>query len=324
MARLGLFSLESTLEQVQNPQTPTEEVPEEAGSLEAAALAFVKREQGETQAVEAEAETTEETTDTEAVEAEPEAEEEAVELAEVEFEGLKLSLPKEDADKLQKGVLRQSEFSRRMNELGEKDKVLTHRQELAETIVNGASEYAASLAELQIANARLKQFEAINWQQIRQENPAEFAALAAEVQGVRLAKDQAESKAKGLQAQIKEKQDQLLQNKRASMFKALETSFKGWKDETGAAITEYATKNGVAYETLATLTDPGIVIALDKARKFDELQQKRANLKPSKDVPPVLKPGAPRKVDPKMDSLAKLRKSNSVDDAAEAFLARMR
>ena len=314
------------MEQEQNLQPPTESAPEEAGSLDAAALAFEKREQAPQEpAAEAEAEAEDAELTTEADEADPEPDTEPAEdYAEVEYEGLKVQVPKDAAEVLQKALLRQSDYSRKMNEVAAKEKTYTQRAELADSLIEGAKEYAQVMAEMQVIDARLKQFDGLNWGELRQQNPAEYAALAADAQGLRWAKGQAEAKAGTIQTTIDEKRQRSLGDKRAEMFKALETGIKGWSDDMGEQITKYATSNGVSFETLSKLTDPGVVIALEKARKFDELQSKRANLKPNKDVPPVLKPGAPRKADPKADALTRLRKSNSLEDATAAFLAKLR
>jgi hypothetical protein len=66
------------------------------------------------------------------------------------------------------------------------------------------------------------------------------------------------------------------------------------------------------------------VVALNKARKFDAIQDGKAAVKAkAKDAPPVVKPGAVRpRADKQTEALAQLRRTNSLDDAAKAFMAR--
>ena len=63
--------------------------------------------------------------------------------------------------------------------------------------------------------------------------------------------------------------------------KALQKDLKGWGDgqAMGVVLTEYATKTGIKTATLETLTDPAMVVALDKARRYDELQASKTAIK---------------------------------------------
>jgi hypothetical protein len=82
----------------------------------------------------------------------------------------------------------------------------------------------------------------------------------------------------------------------------------------------------MAFETLAKATDPALVIALEKARKFDALQKSKTELKAkAKEAPPVLKPGVRQAVkSPQEDAMVALRKFKTRDAAEVAFLARMK
>lgn len=302
------------------------------GSLDAAALAFEKREtqpveeeqsESEVEAADTEVEATDDDPNAETDDGESDEDTGEVELAEVEYEGKTYKVPPE----LQKALLRQSDYSRKMNEVAQQEKVYKSRVEQAETLVKGAEQLAASLAEVKLLDARLKQYESVNWSQLRTENPAEFAALASELQMLRLSRQEAEGKARMIGAQVEEARNGSLVSERAEMFKRLESDLKGWNNEMGEKITAYAVNNGVKFETLASVTDHGLIVALEKARRYDELQGAKKQIKEkvqAKALPPVLKPGAPRKPAPAVDAMARLRKSNSVDDAAAAFLAKMR
>lgn len=316
------------METVQNPDSPTAEAPDDTGSLDAAARAFEQREQPVPEegadaepAAEAEDDSEAADPDAEALEADTDEDSEGAELAEVEYEGKTYKVPPE----LQKALLRQSDYSRKMNEVKALETGVKQRAEQAETLVQGAGKLAQALAQIQMIDARLQAFEKVDWQSLRQEDPAQYAALATDLQTLRLTRAQAESQASAIGQEVNAGKSKALEESRAEMFKTLAKDFKGWGNEAGERITAYATQSGVKLETLQTLTDPAVVIALEKARKFDELQAKKPELKAkAKALPPVLKPGAPRKADATADAMTRLRKSNSVDDAAALFLAKMR
>ena len=126
--------------------------------------------------------------------------------------------------------------------------------------------------------------------------------------------------------EVDESTGRALQTKREEMFESLKKAMPGWSNQMGEAITQYAVTSGMAFETLAKLTDPAVVVALEKARKFDALQKSKAELKAKvKDVAPVLKPGVRQtKQTPQDESMAQLRKFKTRDAAEVAFLARMK
>lgn len=309
--------------QEQTPQAQTAPAPEQAGSDEQAISAFEQLATPPQPPEEAEPDS--EPTD-DAVEEvsddEPDADDEgADQLVEAEFEGKTYKV----APELQKALLRQADYSRNMNEVSAQKKVYTERVEKAEAYVESAEKYAEVLADVQGIEGQLKQFEAVNWQQLRAENPGEYAALAADVQTLRLTRDAHIRRAQNLGNEISQTRQQAMQEKRSEMVATLAKNLKGWGDELGTKITQYAIANGYAPQDLDTLTDARVVMALDKARRYDALQAEKTQLKTkAKDAPAVAKPGAPRKADPRADAMAQLRKDNSTESAEAAFLQRMR
>ncbi|MGL5735538.1 MAG: hypothetical protein ACRCYS_11785 [Beijerinckiaceae bacterium] len=262
-------------EQTQSQQ-PEQSAPEGDGSLDAAAAALAARMEPEQGAQQNEPETegtaADEETDTEAEQADPDADAEPAETVEVEIDGVKLQLPAEQAAKVQKAALRQSDYSRKMNEVSDKGKEYERLTADAQRLAEGAEKFAEVLAETRVIDAQIKQYEAVNWQELRRDNPAEFAAMAAELQALRLSKQDAQSKAQAVSRELEEAKGKGLHEKRAAMLKTLEKDLPGWGDELGQQITQYAVAKGWTVESLTQLTDPQVVIALDKARKFDNIE----------------------------------------------------
>lgn len=297
--------------------------PHDPEGLDAAAEAFAKKvenkpeEAGE--ADDSPANDADESEDTEAEEADPGAEEDSEELVEVELNGKTYKVPPE----LQKGNLRQADYSRKMNEVAAREKQLTERLQTVESLTTGSEKYAESLAKVRILEAQLSQVDAADWASLEASDPNEAARLAVRQMRLQQELTRATQEAQQIAQTVNSERNKLMETARRDMHEALSKSLKGWGDELGTKLTEYATKTGVKVETLQTLTDPGLVVALDKARRFDELQASKSALKAKvQAAPQVAKPGAPRKVDPKTDAMARLRKSNSIDDAAAAFMAR--
>lgn len=263
--------------------------------------------------------------DEEPVEGEPAAEEKTEALVEAELEGKTYKV----APEVEKALLRQADYSRHMNEVSKKDKALTQRLEQAEKLVQGAEKYAEVLSEIKGIDAQIKRFEALDWGRVRSENPAEYAALSADFNTLRLNKEQTQQRAKGINAEIDEARNAVSADKRKeqseAMAKVLDKELPGWQGDAGQLLTQYAIGKGYTPEQIGAkaMEDPLWAVAMDKARKFDALQTGKAAIKAkAQDAPQVLKPGSSRTPDTKLDAMARLRKSKSSEDAVAAFLAR--
>jgi hypothetical protein len=235
-------------------------------------------------------------------------------------------VPADQADKLQKGYLRQSDYSRKMNEVGEKEKALAQRIEIADKLAQGAEKYASALAKVNQYDAEIKSFDSVNWNQLEREDPSRASLMAVRLMRLQQARQEAVNEAQGIDRQIAESRINDINAKRAEMDKTLSKSLKGWGEELGTQISQYALETGWTREALSQLTDPQVVIALDKARRFDALQKSKEQIKAkAKEAPPVVKPGATRAAPNKAaDAFVRLRKSGSLADAEAAFAARMK
>lgn len=307
-----------------NPEAQTNVVPELTGSEDEAAAAFAARDTGASPEPETEdpapADEPDEDAETEADEADPDEAPEAEELAEVELGGKTYKVPPE----VEKAVLRQADYSRKMNEVGAKEKVYTERIEQADLMLSGAEERAEALAKVHSLDERIKAYEGIDWGKAKAENPAEAAMAAIELMTLRDQRKDAVQAAANVARKLTEGKDKLLDGQRAEMDAVLKKELKGWGDELGTTLTSYALAQKVQLKTLQTLTDPAMVIALDKARKYDAMQAAKSTIKAkAADAPRVVKPGAPRRADPRADVMTRLRKENSQEAAEAAFLSRM-
>lgn len=257
--------------------------------------------------------------DTDAEEADPEAEEPTEQLAEVEYEGKTYKVPPE----LEKALLRQSDYSRKMNEVGAKEKAYTQRLEAIEGVEKAAEKRAEAMAQVAQLDQRIKQFGEVNWQEMRQNDPANAAMLAVEMLSLQQMRESAVRGLESVEGEFRAERQKVMESLFEDRNKALDKDLPGWREEAfGLKLTQYAASKGIKPEKLAQVTDAGLIVALDKARRYDELQASKPALKAkAAQAAPVTKPGAPRKVDAKTEALAKHRKSGSIDSAAEAFLA---
>ncbi len=307
------------------PNVQADPVSELTGSEDEAAAAFAAIEGDDAPAEQPDqtpADEPAEDADTEADEADPDAESETEELAEVEIGGKTYKVPAE----VEKAVLRQADYSRKMNEVGAKEKVYTERIAEAEKLVEGAEKRAAALAKVQVIDAQIAAYDGVNWEKAEAETPAEAASAAVKLMRLQNQRKDAVQDAANVAREITEANKRLAEGKRAEMDAVLKRDLKGWGDELGGKITRYAIETlGYTPDELRGITDPKRVIELDKARRYDALQSAKTTLKAkAADAPQVVKPGAKRvNASPQADALARLRKDNSQDAAEAAFLSRM-
>lgn len=310
-------------ESTQTQATEADPVSQEQGSEDEAVAAMLKGTTQEDQPADEATtdepdpadESAEESTE-EAEEADPEEDKDAEQLIEVEGKEVPLS-------EVKKGYLRQADYSRAMNVASETKKAYEQRLEVVESLEKSAEKRGEALAEVKLIDARIKTFDGIDWAKARTENPGQAAMAAVELMTLKDQRKDAVQAAANVAREITEGNNKLLETARGDMDAVLKKDLKGWGDELGTKLTRYAQEHGVSLKTLQQLTDPGVVIALDKARRYDELQANKAAIKAkAQPAPQVVKPGAPRKPDGKSDAMARLRKSNSTEDAIAAFMSR--
>lgn len=110
-----------------------------------------------------------------------EAEEETEEIEEIEHEGVKHALPKALAKEFREGLLRQSDYTRKTQEVAQQREALVARE--AE-ITQQAAAQATTLDErvtLKAVESQLSQYDAIDWTQYAEQHGAN-AAIAAQGQ----------------------------------------------------------------------------------------------------------------------------------------------
>lgn len=251
----------------------------------------------------------------------PEPEDEADETAvEVEFEGATYKVPPQ----LKDAILRKADYSRHVQEVTAQKKDYAQRIEAANRMAEGAEKLAEGLAKVRMIDARLEEFKAVDFEKLETEDPAKASVLAVRLLQLQRARDNAASEAKGIGEQIAKERAEALDAKRADMVKTLAKELPGWGEELGTKISKYALDSGFTSQELQQLTDPRVVVALDKARKFDAIQAGRAAaVAKAKETPAqVLKPGQPRRADKSSEAMQGFQKSRSPEDAVKVLMAR--
>jgi len=314
-AFLGLLDpQEETIEQPEE-SSPTEDVDESTEETQDEPL---EEEEGE---LEDESEDEEEE--------EPESEEEQEETEEVysvkvDGEEMEVSL-----DELIKGYSRQSDYTRKTQELAsERNSMAAQQQQWANEIAEAQAErqqYISALGQM-ITNqmAGLEQFTKVDWERLREEDPIAFVQKKEDFRDAQERVRQAQAE----QHIAQEKQQQeLARVKKLAMqeeYTRLVERVPEWaetesRNKMAAELNSYALEQGFSSEEVAGLIDHRSLIVLMKARKYDELQ--KTDVKKVKKKPKVVKSGQggnkkqEAKTTKRIASIKRLKETGRVEDA---------
>ena len=169
-------------------------------------------------------------------------------------------------------------------------------------------------------NALLQDFQRVDWNTLRMQNPAEWAAKQTEFQQrqqqVQSAKADAARRYMELQQRQQEETQGRMQEILARESQLLTERIPEWRDETKATtektkLREYLAQAGFAPDEISSIADSRAIAITRKAWLFDQMQAK-AGVQKSKVIKigkKVLKPGSRESVTPAAENVAALRKT---------------
>lgn len=177
--------------------------------------------------------------------------------------------------------------------------------------------------------------EGVDWDALRQEDPAEYAARIADADKQRARiqawKDEALS---AYQKYVQETQSEHQQATQETLLKeqeALLEKLPEWRNPEKAtaektALSEYLLSQGFSEQDVAGASDHRLIVLSRKAMLYDEMQKKTdAARKKVRAVPKVLKPGAPKSNETRSREKAeKLRQKAMKDGSVDAAFAYLR
>ena len=315
------------------------------GSIEEAHEALLKlvEPEGETPEVEEaapteEEESTEETQD-ESLEEEPEEEEDsegteerAVEGEEfvyaVNINGEEHQVP---LDELLKGYSRQSDYTRKTQELSEQRKSIEANQAQwgaeIQQIQMERQQYVNALQNvIENSMGSLDQFATVDWATLKNDNPLEYITKRDEYREVqdkvRQAQHQQQQAQQTYQQESQRNHQRVLQEEHGKLIEALpEWQESQSRQKLSSEIKDYALSQGYTSEEIGSLIDHRSLMTLYKAMKFDKASSPDVINKKVKNKPKVIRAGSPRTKSEagkqkRTAKMKRLRSSGHVDDAA--------
>lgn len=319
---IGISEAQNAISNLLAAQDGDNQAPEQAEALQADEDSFEENSEAEeSDDVEDNGEASEDldTEDSESdEEAEPDEDEDQPEEIVVELDGKQVTV-----DELKKGYLRQSDYTRKTQQVAEERKSL--EAELS-VIREERSQYEQLLPALQQQLYTMANQEP-DWETLYQQDP--IGAIQEERKW-RVQMQHRQEQLSAIQAE-QARLTQLHQNEQIKQFEhhltqereLLLERMPSWKDEKVASaerakVKQYAQKLGFSANELDAVTDHRAVLGLYKAMKYDEMLAKRNQAKPKQTVP-VSKPGSAKvgKVTSEANrDRQRLAKTGRVQDAA--------
>ena len=232
----------------------------------------------------------------------------------IDIDGEQLSV-----DEIKLGYMRQADYTKKTQAVAEQ------RKTVDEQTANYESTVAALLSA---AGADLSRFDNVNWEQAAVDSPDQYKQAKALYEQTQQTYNYVKSQADEHMQRIEQQQQAATKERAHESLTVLKSTIPNWSNEVYYTIGEYAQKSlGVSPEEFNGITDHRSITAMYKAMQFD--QAKTVTKKKVKSSPKKTLSG--KKADPKnlgkqekqRQSLARLKKSGSMDDAVSALLNRI-
>jgi hypothetical protein len=234
-------------------------------------------------------------------------------------------------DELLKGYSRQSDYTKKTQELSEGRKeieeakstynsALTQMQQEREHYVNQLNQI------LQNSSNNLKEYDKINWDTLKEEDPIEYVKLREDYRDgkekMQALNQQRQMAMQQQNAEAQKVQQEAVQVERSRMVEALpEWGDPDKQKELATDVKSYALTQGFSEEELNSLIDHRSVLVLMKAAKYDALEKADVKSKKLKNKPKVIRTGKGKGANSDSKSklnakMKRLQQSGRVDDAA--------
>ena len=294
--------------------TPTEE--EEAQPI------------AEDESLEEETEEEEEADEAEEESEEPDEEDEEELLYAVKVDGEEQEVT---LDELMKGYSRQSDYTKKTQELSEGRKAIEQLYGQYNHEINAVQQerqqYISALSQvIEHSVAGLDAYQNIDWETLKNEDPIDYLTKKEEQSAMQNQVAYNMQQREQVVLAQKQQQAQHREHFRLSEQHRLVEALPEWSDaDTRTQLTndmrEYALNNGFTEQDLSGLIDHRYFLTLMKAQKYDALQKSDVKAKKVKNKPKVVRAGSPRgkKATDKKQRTVKMKRLQStghVDDAA--------
>ena len=268
-------------------------------------------------------------------EEEPEGEEESEETDGEEEELYAVTVNGEEVavslDELLSGYSRQSDYTRKTQEIAGERKGMEELQQQYNSqvaqIQQERQQYMDALTNIIAGQgSEIEKFANVNWDELREADPIEYVTTREQYreaqERIQSMQYQQAQVAQAQQAQMNQARHEMLKVERGKLVEALpEWDEPGTQKELANTLQSYAKTQGFTQEELTELIDHRSILVLLKAHKYDQLQKSDVKSKKLKNKPKLVRAGSgtsTKKSDKskRTAQMKRLQGSGHIDDAS--------
>ena len=273
---------------------------------------------------EAEEEPEAEATDDEAT---TEEESDEPELATVEIEGLTFEVPTDQAEAIKESVMRHADYTQKTQKVADTMRSLELQREQIE-LAQKAAEFDKSVSQERQAIAQIDAWlRQANETDLQSMDAKEIAILGTEIAKHKEYRSQLEQTIQGKEAEFNETLESLQKEQLQKGQEALQKAIPGWDGDMAKAVSQYAQTLGFTEAELKNASDPRAIIALNKARLYDELKASTGDVIQKAKEAPAIRPKAknpmPDAVKQRLNKRNAIKRAKTPQEKEAAILGRV-
>lgn len=208
--------------------------------------------------------------------------------AELEYEGKKFKVPKDLEPELKNALLRHGDYTRKTQEVAEQRKQIETARQQFEQTAQLHQALIDDIAQVRGVDARLAQFQKLDWAGLNAQDPQRAQALLIEFNQLQAARGQLVGSLTQKQQQMQSARQQELAKRTDEARAFLMREFRDWSPEKDQAMEAYTRSKGVDTQALGQFLaqHPQVARVIDDGMKYRQSLEKRAAARAKPEPPP--------------------------------------
>ena len=204
----------------------------------------------------------------------------------VNYEGTDYEVPAA----LKDALLRQSDYTRKTQEVSEQRKALEERAAEMTEMVQLRDQQFEQAATIMAFDQQIAQYDAVNWDALMAEDPEAFQRLDFERRKLEKTRETANQQLHQKSAEVSQAQHAQLAKAAEKTRAALKEKYSDWSPELEESMAQFAISLGVPERQLRTTVDQGVLEILYKAHKYEEFEKRKRQTASKKSKPAPAEP----------------------------------
>lgn len=208
--------------------------------------------------------------------------------AELEYEGKKFKVPKDLEPELKNALLRHGDYTRKTQEVAEQRKQIETARQQFEQTAQLHQALIDDIAQVRGVDARLAQFQKLDWAGLNAQDPQRAQALLIEFNQLQAVRGQLVGSLTQKQQQMQSARQQELAKRTDEARAFLMREFRDWSPEKDQAMEAYTRSKGVDTQALGQFLaqHPQVARVIDDGMKYRQSLEKRAAARAKPEPPP--------------------------------------